>query len=713
MGGSVGTDVSNIVGGDVGGGIGNDVSGIVENDAGGSVGNEVGGIVGIDVGGTFTDLFYSRDGRSVDRVLKVPSTPDDPARGLLDALAAAGVEPAGLDLILHGTTIATNAVIERKGARCALVTTRGFRDVLELGRRDRQRMYGLTGVHKPLIPRELRWELDERLDQHGAVLHPLDEDEVRRLAAVLREQEVEAVVVSFLHAYANPLNEQRVRSLLLEAEPSWQVVISSDVVREYYEFERTSTAAVQGYLQPLVARYAANLQSALHERGFDTQTLVMQSNGGLVPLRLLADRAANIVRSGPAAGVMAAARLAAEAGFDNVITGDMGGTSYDVSVVLGGTPRVADTTDLDFRIPLRLPMLDVHTIGAGGGSVAYLDRGGILQVGPRSAGAVPGPVCFGRGGTEPTVTDANAVLARINTEHPIGLKHLDRLDLPGARAAMSALGQQVGLGVEETAAAILAIVNQRMAGRTRLLSVEQGHDPRDFVLVAFGGAGPLHGAAIMREVGVRTMLIPPYPGVLCALGCAMADIRADHSQTMERRAADLDADEAAAVLRAQGEAGAAALREGGAAIERIVTTHWAEMSYAGQIHTLRVPVEAGWTPGRMAEAFADVYRREYGNTLGDLPAVIVSLKTAVLGVRPGQHRVAGSATVPARAVPSAIRPVYFDRWMDTPVFDRAALRPGHAFDGPAIVEQPDTTSVIEPGMTARVDPFNNILVTMA
>ena len=672
----------------------------------------MGGVVGIDVGGTFTDLFYSRDGVSVDRVLKVPSTPDDPARGLIDALAAAGVEPADLDLILHGTTIATNAVIERKGARCALVTTLGFRDVLELGRRDRPRMYGMTGTHTPLIPRDRRWELDERLDQHGTVLRPLDDGEVRRLAATLRGQDVEAVVVSFLHAYANPAHEQRVRALLLEAQPTWQVVIASDVVREYYEFERTSTAAVQGYLQPLVARYAANLQSSLHSRGFDTQTLVMQSNGGLVPLRLLAGRAANIVRSGPAAGVMAAARLAAEAGFDNVITGDMGGTSYDVSVVLGGAPRVADTTDLDFRIPLRLPMLDVHTIGAGGGSVAYVDRGGILQVGPRSAGAVPGPACFGRGGTEPTVTDANAVLARINADHPIGLKHLDRLNIAGARAAVGALGQQVGLGVEEAASAILAIVNQRMAGRTRLLSVEQGHDPRDFVLVAFGGAGPLHGAAIMREVGVRTMLIPPYPGVLCALGCATADLRADYAQTIERRAADLDAHEAAAVLRAQAHAGAAALRDGGAAIARVVTTHAAEMSYAGQIHTLRVPVEAGWTPGRMAEAFEDAYRREYGNTLGGLPAVIVSLKTAVLGVRPGVRRAAGEATVPSRAVPSAMRPVYFDGWVDTPVFDRAGLRPGHAFDGPAIVEQPDTTSVIEPGMAARVDPFGNILVTL-
>lgn len=670
------------------------------------------GIVGIDVGGTFTDLFLSRDGTSVDRVLKVPSTPDDPSRGLVDALAAAGVEPGDIDLIVHGTTIATNAVIERKGARCALVTTRGFRDILELGRRDRQRMYGLTGVQNPLIPRDLRWEVDERLDHQGAVVRPLDEAGVRALAAVLVEQKVEAVVVSLLHAYANPVHEECVREILLEANPDWQVVTSSSVVREYYEFERTSTAAVQAYLQPLVSAYARNLQSKLAERGFGMQTLVMQSNGGLVPLKQLGGRAANIVRSGPAAGVMAAAKLAAEAGFDNVITGDMGGTSYDVAVVVGGKPRVAEETQLDFRVPLRLPMIDVHTIGAGGGSIAHLDRGGILQVGPRSAGAVPGPVCFGRGGTEPTVTDVNAVLSRINADNPIGLKHLTSLDIEGARKAIGALGEKVGLGVEETAEAILTIVNQRMAGRTRLMSVEQGHDPRDFVLVAFGGAGPLHGAAIMREVGIKTMLIPPHPGVLCALGCAIADLRYDLSRTIERRIADLDLAEIRSVLAGQREDGERQFRDSETPPAEIIVEHAAQMSYAGQIHTLRVPIEAGWSLARMTQAFQEVYRAEYGNTLGDIPVTIVSLKTSVSGRRPAVASRPAASTPPVRATPSARRPVYFGGWIDTPIYDRAMLAPGHVFDGPAILEQADTTSVIEPGMTARVDGFGNVLVEM-
>lgn len=670
------------------------------------------GVVGIDVGGTFTDLFFSQDGFSVDRVLKVPSTPDDPSRGLVDALDAAGIRPDDVDLIVHGTTIATNAVIERKGARCALVTTKGFRDILELGRRDRQMMYGMTGVQDPLIPRDLRWEIDERLDHTGNVIQPMNDDDVRALALVLLELDVEAIVVAFLHSYVNSAHEERVRTILLETNAAWQVVISSSVLRELYEFERTSTASVQAYLQPLVSRYAAGLQSRLSARGFGMQTLVMQSNGGLVPLKQLAGRAANIVRSGPAAGVMAAAKLAAEAGFDNVITGDMGGTSYDVAVVVGGKPRVTDETALDFRVALRLPMIDVHTIGAGGGSIAYLDRGGILQVGPRSAGAVPGPVCFGRGGTEPTVTDVNAVLARINADNPIGLKHLARLDIAGARAVIGKLGETIGLGVEETAEAILAIVNQRMAGRTRLLSVEQGHDPRDFVLVAFGGAGPLHGAAIMREVGVRTLLIPPHPGVLCAMGCAIADLRYDMSQTIERRVEDLTSEDVWSVFADQVADGQTQARESETALESLVVERAAQMSYAGQIHTLRVPLEAGWNLGQMVDAFHEVYRAEYGNTLGDLPVTICSLKTAVRGRRVTQAVPKPASVSIAVAVASVTRPVYFGRWVETPIFDRAALRPGDVFDGPAILEQSDTTSVIEPGMRARVDAFGNVLVEM-
>lgn len=670
-------------------------------------------VVGIDVGGTFTDLVYSADGATVDRVVKVPSTPQDPSIGLVDSLKVAEIDPASLDMILHGTTIATNAVIERRGARCALVTTRGFRDILELGRRDRQKMYGLSGVQSPLVPRERRWEVDERLDHQGQVLVPLDEAYLEELAEALADEKIESVVIAFLHAYANPAHELRAKAIFEAANSDWQVVTSSEVVREYYEFERTSTAAVQGYLQPLVSRYANNLSARLGELGFGRQTLVMQSNGGLIPLPQLGRHAANIVRSGPAAGVMAAAQIAGEAGFDHVITGDMGGTSYDVAVVVKGEPRIAETTELDFRVPLRLPMIDVHTIGAGGGSIAYIDRGGMLQVGPRSAGAMPGPICFGRGGTEPTVTDANAVLGRINAEAPIGLTHIERLAVDEARAAMAKLGAPLGLGIEETAEAILTIVNARMARRTRLLTVERGHDPRAFVLVAFGGAGPLHGSAIMRDVGIRTMLLPPHPGVLCALGCMVADLRYDMSQTIERPILELDDAAIATLLQSQRSDGKARLADSGTRLASIGFSHIAEMSYAGQIHPLRVEIGETVTLAEMERLFEKAYELEYGNTLGPIPKVLVSLKTTARGLRTKEAGDGPSRGAEGVAVPSAHRDVYFGGWVRTPIFRREAMGPGAVFQGPAIVEQADTTTVIEPGLAARVDPQGNILVEAA
>jgi len=671
------------------------------------------GIVGIDVGGTFTDLFYSRDGINADQIIKVPSTPHDPSMGVLDALRAAEIDPDGLDLILHGTTIATNTLIERRGAVCALITTRGFRDVLELGRRDRPHFYGLGGLQNPLIPRDRRWEVNERIDHLGNVLTPLDRDQVLQLAQVLLGQSVQAVVISLLHSYANPAHEQRIREILLEVNGDWEVVASSSVVREYYEFERTSTAAVQGYLQPLISRYARGLLDKLGSWGFAGQTLIMQSNGGLVPATQLADRAAHVVRSGPAAGVIAAARIAAEAGFTRAITGDMGGTSYDVAVVVDGEPEITESTNLAFRMPLRLPMINVHTIGAGGGSIAFLDRGGILQVGPRSAGARPGPVCFGHGGTEPTVTDANAVLARINPNDPIGLKDRKTLDIAAARAAIGRLGGQLGLGIEATAEAILTVVNQSMAGRTRLLSIERGYDPRDFVLVIFGGAGPLHGAALIRAVGIRTMLVPASPGVLCAMGCAIADIRYDVSRTIARRTEALDATELAEILTEQEQEGLDRLRRDDVRLSDAETTHFAEMSYVGQIHTLRVPVSIGWDAARVNQAFQDLYRLEYGNTLGDLPSQAISLRSVIKGVRAQVGRRLPTPQPLRLASPTSYRPVHFGEWRNTPIFARHDLKPGMTLTGPAVIEQPDTTTVIEPGMDARVDPYGNLLVEMA
>ncbi len=668
-------------------------------------------VVGIDVGGTFTDLYCVDSGSGAERIVKVPSTPDDPSRALLDSLRAAGINPSELEALLHGTTIATNAVIERKGARCALITTRGFRDVLELGRRDRPLMYGMQGVQDPLIPRDRRWEIGERIDYRGRVLVSLDEGEVRELAQVLKAQDIEAVVISLMHSYANPAHEDRIAELIRAANPDWEVVTSTSVIREYYEFERTSTAAVQGYLQPLVSRYARNLQRKLRDWGFDRDVLIMQSNGGLSPLSQLGRRSAHIVRSGPAAGVIASGGLAKQAGFDRIITADMGGTSFDVAVVINSEPRIAEKTDLDFRVPLRLPMIDVHTIGAGGGSIASIDRGGILEVGPRSAGSVPGPICYRRGGTEPTVTDANLVLGRIAVDSPIGGRGSISLDLESARAAFARLGAQLGLGVEAAAEAVLAVVNQRMAGRIRLISIEQGLDPREFAMVAFGGAGPMHGAALIREVGIRTELVPPYPGVLCAMGCAIADVRYDYSQTFEQRLDRADVGEIRDVLSRQRAEGEAQLRKADTPHSSVEVMHFADMAYAGQIHALRVAIQAGWDAQRMTEAFVAQYRAEFGNVLENIPAVVVNLRTSVVGTRRGiARRAAAVAARNGGARPAKRRPVYFGGWHDAAIYAREDLLPGMSFEGPAIVEQSDATTVVEPGMSTRVDAFGNLLV---
>jgi N-methylhydantoinase A len=669
-------------------------------------------IVGIDVGGTFTDLYFSGHEGRPHQILKVPSTPHDPSVGLLNALNGANLTPRELDAIVHGTTIATNAVIERKGATCALITTRGFRDLLELGRRDRPKMYGLEGTHEPLSPRELRFEVAQRMDHEGNEIEPLDEHGLRLIARELQERGVEAVVIAFLHAYANTSHEDRAREILEAIEPRWEIVTATSVVREYYEFERTSTAVVQGYLQPLVARYARNLARQLQDWGFDREVAIMQSNGGVAPLRQLGQRSAYIVRSGPAAGVTAAARIAAQAGFTHTITADMGGTSFDVAVVINGQPKIAELTNLEFRVPLRLPMIDVHTIGAGGGSVAHLDRGGMLQVGPRSAGAVPGPVAYRRGGTEPTVTDANVVLGRISPTSLMNGSPLG-LDVEGARMAVTGLGKELGLGMEQAAEAILAIVNQRMAGRIRLMSIERGLDPRDFAMVAFGGAGPLHGGALIREVGIGTMLVPQYPGVLCALGCAYADLRYDLSQTIERRLDRLEAVELQAILDRQRAQARAQIADSQIPVDAVVVSHAADMAYAGQIHSLRVAVEPDWTPAQMEQAFAQAYRDQFGNTLKDLPVVLVNLRTLAVGSRTSastaQTRLEETAGPPQ---PRGSRPVHFGRWYDTPVFQRADLHPGMRLEGPAIVEQSDTTTVVEPDMCLRVDAQGNLLVRM-
>jgi N-methylhydantoinase A len=669
-------------------------------------------VVGVDVGGTYTDLFLFDEASGTARVGKVPSTRGREADGFAAGIAGLA-DFAALTAIVHGTTVGTNALLERKGARAGLITTAGFRDVLEMRRRDRRQTWGLTGDFVPLIERDLRVEVAERTLADGTVSQPVDPAEIARAAVALRAAGAEALCIVFLHAYANPANERAALAAASAVWPNAHVAISSDILPEIREFERTSTTALNAVLQPVVGGYLAALDARLRQGGFGGEFLIVQSNGGVMSVETAAARPVRTALSGPAAGVIAAAHIAGAAGFPDVITGDVGGTSFDVSLIAGGTPALAAQTTLDFGLVVRSPMIEILSIGAGGGSIAGVDKAGILQVGPESAGSIPGPACYAAGGTRPTVTDANVVLGRINAARPIG-GGLARLDVAAAEAAiLRDVGAPLGLDAVQAAEAILRVANARMAGALRLVSIERGHDPKRFSLMPFGGGGALHAAALIREVGLARALVPRFPGVTSALGCVIADMRHDRVRTLNR---PLDALDGAALAAAMAEAEAALaplLDRAGVAFTARRVEHALDMNYVGQTHTVSVPVPDGALgPAALRAAFDAVYAGAYGRLMPEVPIRVLNLKTAVIGVRPKIDLLslapAAEATVAAARRPT--RRVWFGAWVDTPVFDRLALPVGAEIAGPAILEQPDTTIVVEPGYGATTDRFGNILL---
>jgi N-methylhydantoinase A len=667
--------------------------------------------IGIDVGGTFTDLFMLDDATGAVRIAKTPTTTNDLREGLMNGLRDLEVAAGEVGHLIHGTTIATNAVIERKGSVCGLITTHGFRDVLEMGRRDRPHFYGMYGLQQPLVPRNLRLEVRERLLASGEVLQALEESDVREAVQRFAQAGISAVSVCLLHAYANPVHERRVRDIIRSMQPDWLVNLSSDLLPEIYEFERTSTTVIHTYLHRLVDNYIQSLKQRLGQAGYTKDVLFVQSNGGVVSSKSVRDRPANLVLSGPAAGVMAAQSIARRAGFTNIISGDMGGTSFDVCLI-PGTARTTEQTNLAFRQPLRVSMIDVHAIGAGGGSIARVDERGLLQVGPQSAGSVPGPVAYGRGGTSPTITDAQIVLGRIASGQSIaGGRELD-----GAAAA-AAIQRQVagplGVTVPEAAHAIIQIANSSMAGRIRLISVEKGYDPRDFALVAYGGAGPLHAVGLMREVGIGRCLIPVNPGVLCAMGCITSNVQHDLVRTIMRRLSDIQPTQIRDRHDEMAAEGAALLARDDIPLERTEVRVTAEMSYEGQRNTIRVPVAGGHLdPVAVQAAFEEAYRREYKNTLPGLPIFVNVLRVTVVGIRPQlpvQPWPVRSGALDQAQV--AQRPVYFgDTYITTRIYDRARLPVGVRISGPAIIQQLDCTTVIDPGFAGVVDDSGNIIV---
>ena len=681
-------------------------------------------IGGFDIGGTYTDIVILDPASKTLRTGKVSSTPGDPSEGFLEGLMSLAVDPADLQLVIHGTTVATNAILERNGCKCGLIATKGFRDILELRRRDRPHLYGLTGDYRPLIPRYQRLEVTERISAEGEVVTPLNEDELISAAENLVAEEVEAVVVSFLNSYANPAHEHRARTLLQQRWPDLFVVASSEVLALFREFERTSTAVVNAYVQPVMSRYLTRLHGYLSEKGYDRDLLVMQSNGGTVGTVSARERPVNTVLSGPAAGVIAAAEIAMESGFHNLINYDMGGTSLDVSLVVEGKPVFSSGREIEFGIPVMLSMIDIQTVGAGGGSIARIDEGGILQVGPKSAGAEPGPICYGHGGEDPTVTDAQAVLGRINPYYRIAG---GSLDVERARQGIAkVLGEPLGLSTEAAAEAVLAVAANRTIGSIRRISIDRGYDPRDFALFSFGGAGPLFISHLLRETGAQIGLVPYYPGVLSAWGCAIANLQRDYVAMVNRRLTELTSDEVIAQLEAQQAEGERFLNQEKVALSRIHVLREAELSYEGQTHLLRIGLPAGdlSLPGIRA-AFRDAYLERFGASrdqfcgldalLEELPVRLMNLRTTVIGIR---AEYAMKDLMPSRQNPPAsalkgTRPVWSaGEWIECPTYERAALSRGAELEGPAVIEQHDTTVWLDDSTRAQVDATGNLVVRL-
>lgn len=672
-------------------------------------------IVGCDVGGTFTDLILiEADGAATrTRIAKVPTTLDNQAYGVLAALDAADAPAESLDALIHGTTTTTNALLERKLAPTGLITTEGFRDVLELGRRTRPASYGLKGGFTPLIPREWRLEVAERMDADGGVVTALDEDGVRRAAERLAAAGCQALVIHFLHAYKNPAHERRAVEIARAVWPNAYVTAGHRVLSEYREYERGVTATVNAAVQPILERYIARLVAELSGRGYRHDLLVMQGNGGVVSGRIVAETAVNTVMSGPASGVMAAAYTGAAAGTPNLVTFDMGGTSCDVGLIKDGVPQVSNELEIEYAMPVHVPMVDVHTIGAGGGSIAAIDEGGLLRVGPESAGATPGPICYGRGGTEPTITDANLVLGRLDADallavdNPVGLADVQA-------AIAERIGTPLGLGWEEAAGAILRIANDKMAGAVRMVSLARGHDPRDFALFPFGGAGPLHAAAIARELGIPRLLVPARPGITNALGCVVADVRHDYVQTINEPLGSVDMDLVHRTLADQIAAGRETIAREGVSVEDIQVIHGADMQFVGQSHLLPVPVpDAAIDRESLQQAFERVYWERFEVALPEIKANLVNLHTAVIGKRPAvdlSNLIDEERAADVAGARLGTRAVWFEGAgrVETPRYARGKLAAGFEIEGPAIVEQLDTTVLIEPGMRAIVDPLGNL-----
>ncbi|MFN8593516.1 MAG: hydantoinase/oxoprolinase family protein [Thermomicrobiales bacterium] len=673
--------------------------------------------VAVDVGGTFTDLIVHDEESGKVTIAKTASIPRDPAAAIMAALEQARIAPREMAFFAHGSTVGTNALITRRLPRTAIVATEGFRDVHEIRRGTKPDLWdAYSDVAPPYVRRRDRFEVPERVDQAGSVLAPLDEEAARRVARRIRDRGYEAVAVTFINAYMNGDHETRMKQILEEEAPGVFVCTSYEILPEVFEHERFSTTIINACLAPVVSRYLANLTNRLRDGEYTGDVLVLHSGGGVMTAEAISRNAARIAVSGPAAGAMAGAFFARQCGFDNAISLDMGGTSADISLMFGGEVRVANEWSVEFGYPIMFPSIEIVTIGAGGGSVAWIDAGGSLRNGPQSMGADPGPAAYQRGGEEATNTDANLVLGRLSPHGLLGgAMPLDRA--AAERAVTEKIAKPLGYDAVHAADAIIQVANANMADAVRLISIRRGYDPRDFCLVAFGGAGSVHAAQLARELDIPAVVVPPYPGITSALGCLLLDVRHDLFRTYLTTAESASS----AALEVEFEKLEAEARERlaveGITGDQVQLRRLMDMRYVGQWRSLTVPVSTplGENLDASLERFHAEHEREYAYSDRDQAVEIYGLRLVGLGLvdKPEFPKLERGGELAAAR--TGERPVYFGEsggFHDASVYDRAKLPAGARFDGPAIVEQMDSTVVVPPDWRAEVDDYGNIVLRL-
>ena len=672
--------------------------------------------IAVDIGGTFTDLVALDESGRVYRS-KSLTTPDDLARGIDDCLKGANVDVAGADFFVHGSTVTINAVIERKGARTGLITTKGFRDVYEIGRGNRPEGYNLFFKRPvPLVPRDLRLEVEERLYASGEVLKSLDEISAVETIGALKAKDVESVAVCLLHSYANAEHERRVGELLRRHFPEAYVSLSHEILREFREYERTSTTVLNSYVGPLVSRYLISLEKMLSAAGFCGTFRVMQSNGGVMSAETAKKMPVTMMESGPVAGVIAAARLGEALGCRQIISFDMGGTTAKSSLIKDFHPEVTSSYYVGGYVsghPMMLPVIDIVEVGNGGGSIAWIDPAGGLKVGPQSAGAAPGPACYGKGGTAPTVTDANLIVGRIDPEYFLGSGIRLQREM-AAQAITKKIAKPLALSLDAAALGILTIANFNMSLSVRAVSVEKGYDPRDCVLVPSGGGGALHAMAIARELSVPRVVIPPMPAHFSAFGMLLADLKHDYVQTFVRELTDTTGAEIAGAFAALEQSATETLREEGTKREEIVLRRFLDMRYRGQEYTLPVPISEELSTlndfGAIRARFDQLHQEHYGHSAPREPVMMVNLRLSALGKTDSRLPLALARGDGARGERGR-RPVIFEsRPVDSPIYLRSSLQPGDRLDGPAVIEEVGATILVYPGDRMQVNELGHLVI---